>query len=129
MTFTDSANHQAVVDIAGNGNYSADLSSLTDGTVTSSLSVVTLAAITTSVAGNAVSLDTDNSLNPSLMVSDPPILPTSLSPSFGLESDSQRQWLHVLPNTAGKADVVPIGVNGTYSADLSNLSRTALSRI
>ena len=56
-TFTDIAGHQVVVDVA-NGTYSADLSTLTDGTITSLLSPTNPAGHTATASGNTVFLDT-----------------------------------------------------------------------
>ena len=59
MTFTDGANHDVVVAVTGNGTYSANLHSLTDGSITSSLSFTDGEGNPASATGNAVALDTD----------------------------------------------------------------------
>ena len=123
-TFTDAANHQVVVNVGANGEFSADLSTLTDGTITSSLSVTDPAGHTATVSGNAVSLDTDSALNPSLTVNaaNPANVIFTVS---GLESDYSGTV--TFTDSTGKSDVVPIGADGTYSANLSNLTNGTLT--
>src|SRR5205085_6214307 len=58
VTFSDGVNHVDVA-VTGAGTYSADLSSLTDGQITSSLSFTDAEGNSAAAAGNAVALDTD----------------------------------------------------------------------
>jgi hypothetical protein len=64
MTFTDAADHQ-LVDVAGNGSYTAGL---TDGTISSSLRASDGAGHANSLSGNSVLLDTNKGLSPTLPV-------------------------------------------------------------
>ena len=123
VTFAD-ADHQVVVGVTGNGAYSADLSTLTDGAVTSLLSAADSAGHVTSATGNTVSLDTDSALNPTLTVNaaNPAAVAFTVS---GLESDYSGTV--TFTDATGKADVVPIGSNGTYSANLSNLTNGTIT--
>ena len=124
VTFSDTSNHQVVVNVDGNGAFSANLSGLTDGPITSLLSAAGPNGLSTTPAGNIVSLDTDSSLNPSLSVNaaDPSNVVFTVS---GLESDYSGKV--TFTNSTGKSDVVPIGANGTYSANLSNLANGTLT--
>ena len=74
--------------------------------------------------GNAVSLDTDTALTPSLSVNAANPADVTFIVS-GLESDYSGTV--TFTDTTGKSDVVPIGSNGTYSADLSNLTAGTLT--
>src|SRR5262249_7565368 len=123
VTFTDVDNHQVMVNVSANGNYSANLSTLDDGTITSSLSAI-LGAHTTSVAGNALTLDTDRDLTPALTVdaADPAHVTFTVS---GLEGDESGTV--TFTDTNGLQDVVPIASSGNYSADLSNLANGTLT--
>src|SRR4029079_12557649 len=59
VTFSDGVNPDVVVDVSGgDGSYSADLSSLTDGTITSVLNVTDDAGNTAFANGAAIDLDT-----------------------------------------------------------------------
>ena len=124
VTFSDSSNHQVVVNVGGNGVFSANLSSLTDGAITSALSAADPHGFGTTAAGNMVSLDTDSALDPSLSVNaaNPSNVVFTVS---GLESDYSGTV--TFTDVAGKSDVVPIGSNGTYSANLSNLTSGTLT--
>ena len=120
VTFTNSGNHQVVVGIQGNGTYSADLSSLTDGTITSSLSATGPSGGITSTSGNAVTLDTDRGLTPDVSVNalDPAHVTFTIS---GLEGD--KSGTMTFTDINGKQVVVDVGSNGDYSADLSSLAQ------
>ena len=124
VTFTDSSNHQVVANVGGNGTYSANLSGLSDGAIASSLSVGGPIGSQTTAAGNVVSLDTDSGLNPTLSVNaaDPTNVKFTVS---GLESDYSGTV--TFTDATGKSDVVPIGSNGNYSANLSNLANGSLT--
>ena len=90
VTFTDSGNHQVVIDVQGNGAYSADLSTLTDGTITSSLSAAGPSGNPVLATGNAVTLDTDRGLTPTVSVNavDPAHVTFTIS---GLEGDDPER--------------------------------------
>ena len=78
----------------------------------------------TTAAGNTVSLDTDSALNPSLSVNaaNPSDVTFTVS---GLESDYSGTVTFTDLN--GKSDVLQIGSNGLYSANLSNLADGTLT--
>jgi Right handed beta helix region len=119
LTFADASNHEVVVDVGGNGTYSANLSTLTDGTITSSLAATDPNGVDASAAGNAVQLDTDSALKPSLSVD--ATIPSHVTFTVsGLEGDESGTVTFTDPS--GRQDVVDIGSNGTYSANLSNLT-------
>jgi Ca2+-binding RTX toxin-like protein len=68
VTFTDSAGHTVPLAVsADKTSYTANISSLADGTITSSLSVTDTASNTTTATGNPVILDQDK-------IAEPPIL-------------------------------------------------------
>ena len=77
-----------------------------------------------SATSNAAVLDTDSRLNPSLTVNaaNPADVLFTVS---GLASDYSGKV--TFTDTTGKADVVSIGGNGTYSANLSNLANGTLT--
>ena len=54
VTFTDAASNTVTVTVNGSGTYSADLHTLTDGQITSSLSFTDTAGNPASATGNAV---------------------------------------------------------------------------
>ena len=70
-------------------------------------------------SGNAVTLDTDSGLNPALSVNATNPVDVKFTVS-GLEGDESGTV--TFTDTTGRADVVVSGSNGTYSADLSNLT-------
>ena len=111
VTFTDAANHQVVVNVGANGSYAADLSTLTDGTITSSLAATSPSGNTTSATGNAVTLDTDRGLTPTVSVNalDPAHVTFTIS---GLEGDESGTMTFTDIN--GKQVVVDVGSNGNY---------------
>ena len=119
VSFTDAAHHEVTVEVAGNGQFAADLSSLTDGTVTSSLSVTDVANHTLSVSGNSVSLDTDKDLHPTLSVdaSNPAHVTFSIA---GLEGDEHGTM--TFTDSLGHQAVVDVGSNGNYTTSLSSLA-------
>ena len=124
VTFTDTANHQVVVDIGGNGTYSASLSTLTDGTITSSLVTTGPAGHMATGSGNAVTLDTDSMLTPTVVVdaANPAKVTFTIS---GLEGDETGTM--TFTDALSHSDVVNIASNGTYSANLSNLANGTLT--
>ncbi len=121
VTFAGASNHQAVVDLGGDGTH---LSERTNGTITSSLSATSGHATTST--GNAVLLNTDSVLRPSLSVNaaNPAGVIFTVS---GLESDYSGTV--TFTDTTSKSDVVPIGSDGTYSANLSNLTNGTLTYV
>jgi hypothetical protein len=124
VTFTDVANHQIVVSINSDGTYSADFSTLTDGLITSSLSVTNLTGSTTTAAGNAVSLDTDTNLSPTFSINafDPSNVAFTIS---GLEGDESGTV--IFTDSTGQQVVVDVGSNGNYTADLSALKNGTIT--
>src|SRR6185503_17459403 len=69
VTFTDGTS-SVVVNVTGNGGYHADLSTLADGQITSSLSFTDVDGNAASATGNAVELDTDAGQVATLTVDD-----------------------------------------------------------
>ena len=124
VTFTDAANHQVVVNVGANGSFSANLSALDDGTITSSLSATGPAGHTATASGNAVALDTDSDLAPTITVD--AANPANVAFTIGgLEGDETGTV--TFTDTTGHSDVVNIASNGTYSANLSNLANGTLT--
>ena len=119
VTFTDSANHEVVVNVGANGSYSADLSTLADGTIGSSLAATSPSGGTGSATGNAITLDTDRDLTPTFTYdsTDPSHVVFTIA---GLEGDEHGAVTFTDVN--GQQDVVNINSNGTYSTNLSNLA-------
>ena len=91
---------------------------LMTGTITSSLVATDQAGSGATATGNAVSLDTDSAMTPSLSVdaTNPSHVTFTVS---GLESDYSGTV--TFTDASGKQDVVPIESNGAYAANLSNL--------
>ena len=123
-TFTDVASHEVVVNVDATGSYPADLSTLADGAITSSLSATNAFENILVATGDAATLDTDSALTPSLSVSvlDPTNVVFTVS---GLENDYSGTV--TFTDATGKSDVVPIGSDGTYSANPSNLANGTLT--
>ena len=119
VTFTDVANHQVTAAIAANGTYSVDLSSLTDGAVTSSITITDSAGQSSTVSGNSIILDTDKGLSPTLVVdaANPSHVTFAIS---GFEGDETGAI--TFTDSVGHEAVVNVGSNGNYSADLSSLT-------
>ncbi|MDX8435285.1 Ig-like domain-containing protein [Mesorhizobium abyssinicae] len=65
VTFTDGSSHTVTVNVSANGSYSADLSTLTDGPISSVLNVTDDAGNTASANGATIDLDT---LAPTVMI-------------------------------------------------------------
>ena len=123
-TFADAAGHQVAVHVAADGSFSVDLSTLTDGTITSSLSVTDSAGHTATAAGNSVLLDTDRDLNPTISVN--AANPTAVTFTVaGLEGDETGTM--TFTDTSGHQSVVNVGSNGTYTTDLSSLTKGTLT--
>jgi hypothetical protein len=120
VAFSGAANHQAVV----NANSSSDLSSVADKKISSSLLLPDPASHSASATGAAASLNTGNDSTPAISVN--AANPTDvLFTVSGLASDYSGKV--TFTDSTGKADVVPIGGNGTYSANLSNLANGTLT--
>src|SRR5262245_7005428 len=104
VTFIDDLNHQVGMNITGDGSYSANLSGLDDGTITSAL-VASGPGNTTSVAGSTITLDTDRNLTPTITVN--AANPTGVTFTVGgLEGDEHGNV--TFTDTNGVQDVVPI---------------------
>ena len=123
-TFSDASNPQVATDIGNNVAISAKLSGLTDETIKSLLSTADPNGSGTTATGNAVSLDNDSSLNPTISVNAANPADVNFTVS-GLESDYSGTV--TFTDSTGKSDVVPIGGNGTYTANLSNLVNGTLT--
>ena len=123
-TFSDASNPPVATDIGNNVAISAKLSGLTDETTKSLLSTADPNGSGTTATGNAVSLDNDSSLNPTISVNaaNPADVIFTVS---GLESDYSGTV--TFTDSTGKSDVAPIGGNGTYTANLSNLANGTLT--
>ena len=121
--FSGVSNHQLVT---GSWISLANPPPLTNGAIASSPSVDPPADSSTSATGNAVSTDIDSGLNPTLSVNatNPADVIFTVS---GLESDYSGTV--TFTDTTGKSDVVPIGSDGTYSANLSNLTNGTLTYV
>ena len=124
VTVSDTPNHQAVVDVASNGNSSAGWWTPADSPVTSSLLVSDPTSQNTGANGNVAPPDTDNSLTPTLSVNakNPADVVFTVS---GLGSGYSGTV--TFTDTTNKSDVVAIKGNGTYSANLSNLADGTLT--
>ena len=123
-TFSGASNPQVATDVGNNVAISAKLSGLTDGAIKSLLSTTDPNGSGTAATGNAVSLDNDSSLNPTISVNAANPADVTFTVS-GLESDYSGTV--AFTNSTGKSDVVPIGGNGTYTANLSNLANGTLT--
>jgi hypothetical protein len=124
VTFTDADHHQVSANVTGNGIYNADLSSLTDGTITSSLSAANPAGNGHTASGNSVLLDTDKDVQPVVSVdaANPAHVIFNIS---GLEGDEHGTM--TFADTAGQQAVVNVGSNGSYAADLSSLKQGTIT--
>ena len=119
VIFTDVDNNQVSVNVNADGSYSANLSTLDDGTITSSLVETGQGDHTTPVAGTSITLDTDRGLTPTMTVN--AANPANVTFAVGgLEGDEHGTV--TFTDTNDQQDVVPIVSNGTYSANLSNLA-------
>ena len=109
-----------------NQNYSADPSRLRYETISSSHSATDPAGRGTSIIGNGVSPATDSELNPTLSVNaaNPGDVIITVS-----NLESGYAGTVTFTDATGKSDVVPIGSNGTYSANLSNLTDGTLTYV
>ena len=104
-----------MVGVSGNGTYSANLSSPSDGST---------GGVDTTAAGGGP--DTDSASQPSLSVN--ASNPTNvLFVVSGLPSDYSGTV--TFTDSTGKADVVAVGGNGSYSANLSNLTDGTLTYV
>src|SRR4029079_9525959 len=70
VTFTDIHGHTVSVGVTGNGTFSANLSSLDDGSITSALAFTDTEGNSAAATGNAVALDTDKTEVATLSVND-----------------------------------------------------------
>ena len=119
VIFTDVDNNQVSVNVNADESYSANLSTLDDGTITSSLVEIGQGDLTTPVAGTSITLDTDRGLTPTMTVN--AANPANVTFTVGgLEGDEHGTV--TFTDTNDRQDVVPIVSNGTFSANLSNLA-------
>src|SRR6185437_7165503 len=125
VTFSDGTNHVDVA-VTGNGPYSVDLSSLSDGTITSSLTFTDAVGNPASATGNSVALDTDAGETATLVVADTAdnvingTESTNVSFTVGGLDDAGTGTVTFSDGT-NHVDVAVTG-NGPYSVDLSSLS-------
>jgi len=126
VTFTD-VNHKTVLVNVNDTqtNYLADLTTLADGQITSSLSVTTDpgGSSLAPVAGNAVTLDTDKGVTPVLSFIGP-VVDAAADKAWsvtisGLDDETGKL---TFIDTAGHSVSVNVTGNGTYLANLSSLS-------
>jgi Ca2+-binding RTX toxin-like protein len=115
VTFSDTAGHKVVADVKGDGDHVADLSALSDGTITSVLSTGAGA----SAPGNSIVLDTDKDLTPvaEINATDPKHVTFTIS---GLEGDETGTITFTDAN--GKQVTLDVQSNGNYAGDLSSLA-------
>jgi hypothetical protein len=133
VTFTDANNKTVQVNVnGGQTSYTANLSTLADGRITSSLQVTTdpVENTFTPVAGNAVTLDTDKGVTPVLSFIGPVVdaaadkaWPVTIS---GLDDETGKL---TFTDTAGHSVSLNVSSNGTYLADLSSLRDGAIASV
>lgn len=129
-TFTDSAQHSVAAVVSGNGSFSVNLSSLNDGTITSSLVLSDPTGNKFQAAGNAVTLDTDKGTAPTLVIGGggSPVITaaTAQAVSFtvgGLEDETGTATFSDGINTVTAA----VSGNGTFSVNLASLKDGSVS--
>ncbi|WP_166294186.1 Ig-like domain-containing protein [Bradyrhizobium sp. 2S1] len=131
VTFSDGTHH-VDVNVSANGSYSADLSTLTDGPISSVLNVTDDAGNTASANGAPIDLDTSADVGADLALS---ITDTTINNSektaagfsvAGLDADATG----VVTFSDGTHHVdVNVSANGSYSADLSTLTDGPISSV
>ena len=131
VTFSDGTN-SVTVNVAANGNYSADLSGLADGPISSVLNVTDDAGNTASANGAAIDLDTSADLGAPVALT---ITDTTINNAektavaftvAGLDGDATG----VVTFSDGTNSVtVNVAANGNYSADLSGLADGPISSV
>ncbi|WOH56056.1 DUF4347 domain-containing protein [Bradyrhizobium sp. BWC-3-1] len=131
VTFSDGTHH-VDVNVSANGSYSADLSSLTDGPISSVLNVTDDAGNTAAANGAPIDLDTSADVGADLALS---ITDTTINNSektaagfsvAGLDADATG----VVTFSDGTHHVdVNVSANGSYSADLSSLTDGPISSV
>jgi uncharacterized repeat protein (TIGR03803 family) len=122
VTFTDSANHTVTVDVAaGQVQYAADFSTLTDGAISASLQVATNSsgASFTPVAGNVVTLDTTAPAQPAA--------PTDAAISNGYVNAADNTATQTIAGTAEAGSAVHIYDDGTLVTSVTADSTGAWS--
>jgi uncharacterized repeat protein (TIGR01451 family) len=125
VTFTDVNSHTVAVPVtAGSTSYTANLASLADGTITSSMQVNTDSAGNsfTPVSGNAVMFDQDTGEHVSLTVK----AGTNNNASYtvaGLDA-ADDTGLVTFTDLNHKTLTESVASNGTFTANLSSLSDT-----
>ncbi|MFC3321575.1 Ig-like domain-containing protein [Mesorhizobium cantuariense] len=135
VTFTDASSNTVTVNVSANGSYSANLSALTDGPISSVLNVTDDAANTASANGAAIDLDTSADLGPALALTiDAANLVTNNAEKTavgftvaGLDADATG----VVTFTDASSNTVTVNVsaNGSYSANLSALTDGPISSV
>ena len=130
VTFSDGT-HSVTVSITGNGTYSANLHSLDDASITSTLSFTDTFGNLMSTAGNAVTLDTDKTEVATLVVADTAdhvINNTkSTTVSFTVGGLDNTGTGTVTFSDGTHSVTVSITGNGTYSANLHSLDDASIT--
>src|SRR4029079_15503634 len=136
VTFSDGVNPDVVVDVSGgDGSYSADLSSLTDGTITSVLNVTDDAGNTAFANGAAIDLDTTADVGADLTLT---ITDTTINASeagtagfsvSGLDGDLTSATVPFSDGVNPDVVVDVSGGDGSYSADLSSLTDGTITSV
>ena len=141
VTFRDGSGHRVEVAVDGSQTtYTADLSTLSDGTIASSLQVATDAAGNSfaAVAGNAVTLEQDLAEQAALRLGVDGGAEGALIPESG-SANVSFTLAGLMPDDAGVVTftdahgaAVAVAVNGsqtTYAADLSSLVKGAVTAV
>src|SRR5690348_5664402 len=126
VTFTDIHGHTVSVGVTGNGTFSANLSSLDDGSITSALAFTDTDGNPASATGNAVALDTDKTEVATLSVNDTVdhVINNaeSTAVSFTVAGlDDGGSGTVTFTDIHGHTVSVGVTGNGTFSANLSSL--------
>src|SRR6185369_11354733 len=133
VTFSDGTN-TVVVAVSANGAYTADLSGLTDGTITSVLNVTDDAGNPASANGANIDLDTDADVGNDLALNiGAPFLVTNAAEAgavgftvAGLDADASGS---VTFSDGTNTVVVAVSANGAYTADLSGLTDGTITSV
>src|SRR5690348_2323961 len=125
-TFTDIHGHTVSVGVTGNGTFSANLSSLDDGSITSALAFTSSEERRAADAGSAVALDTDKTEVATLSVNDTVdhVINNAESTAvyFSVDGlDDGGSGTVTFTDIHGHTVSVGVTGNGTFSANLSSL--------
>jgi hypothetical protein len=134
VTFSDGIPaHDLVVPLLGNGTFSADLSGMTDGSISVSISVTDLAGNTAAGSGDTSTKDTSGDAAPVATVSfdgdgfvNVSEAATASYTIVGVDPDATAT-VTFSDGTPAHDVVVPLLGNGTFSIDLSGLADGPIS--